>query len=56
MMTSNVFGTIASDHTGYAKVSMLRTIAAGHSECEIVVYLRKTRATLAASGHEYFGA
>jgi predicted ArsR family transcriptional regulator len=40
MMTSNVFGHIAAQNLGYAAVSLDRTIAAGHPECQVTVYLR----------------
>lgn len=39
MMTSNVFGRIAADHVGYARVDLEETIARGSNECRIVVYL-----------------
>lgn len=40
MMTSNVFGHIAAQNLGYAAVDLERTIAAGHPECRVTVYLR----------------
>lgn len=40
MMTSNVFGHIASQNLGYAAVELKRTIAQGASECRVVIYLR----------------
>ena len=39
MMTSNVFGRIAADNTGYARVELERTIATRAKECRIVVHL-----------------
>jgi hypothetical protein len=42
MMTSNIFGHIAAENLGYSKVELQRTIAEGHSECRVVVYLRPT--------------
>ena len=54
MMTSNVFGTIAAQNLGYAKVELDETIARGDSECRIVVYLRKTDEAEQAPGREYF--
>ncbi|MFN0262684.1 methanogen output domain 1-containing protein [Tepidamorphus sp. 3E244] len=39
-MTSNVFGRIAADNLGYARVSLDHTIATGHKQCRIVVYLK----------------
>jgi len=52
MMTSNVFGSIAADSLGYAKVELAETIAAGHAGCRVVVHLTPTAA---AEGREYFG-
>jgi len=56
MMTSNVFGTIASDNLGYAKVSLENTIAAGSDGCRVVVYLRDDADAGDAEGIEYFGS
>ena len=39
MMTSNVFGRIAADNLGYARVELQETIAAGHPGCLVVVHL-----------------
>jgi predicted ArsR family transcriptional regulator len=55
MMTSNVFGTIAADNLGYAKVELRETIGGGGSGCRVVVHLAPTEAAAAATGHEYFG-
>lgn len=54
MMTSNVFGLIASDNLGYAKVSIEEAIALGHQGCRVVVYLQPTEEARAAEGREYF--
>lgn len=54
MMTSNVFGTIAADNVGYAKVELQQTIAKGASECRVVVYLKLTEESEDAEGREYF--
>lgn len=54
MMTSNVFGTIAADNLGYSKVSIEQSIAQGHPECRVVVYLKPTAEAAAAVGREYF--
>jgi predicted ArsR family transcriptional regulator len=56
MMTSNVFGVIASENLGYAKVSIEEAIANGDPGCRVVVYLKKSEATDAADGREYFRA
>lgn len=52
MMTSNVFGRIAADHTGYARVGLHETIARGDQGCKIVVDL--VRGEDEAGGIEYF--
>jgi predicted ArsR family transcriptional regulator len=54
MMTSNVFGTIAAENTGYAKVALEQTIAEGAPECRVVVYLQPQSEARAADGREYF--
>lgn len=54
MMTSNVFGVIAADNLGYAKISLEQTIAQGHPGCRVVVYLKPTPDAEAAKGREYF--
>jgi hypothetical protein len=54
MMTSNVFGSIAAQNLGYAKVSLERTIAEGQPECLVVLYLRPSPESEAAEGREYF--
>lgn len=53
MMTSSVFGGIAANNVGYAKVELQQTIARGHSECRVVVYLRPTSEAEQAPGREY---
>ena len=40
MMTSNVFGSIAAQNLGYARVEIEEAIAMGHSGCRVVVHLR----------------
>lgn len=55
MMTSNVFGTIAAENLGYGKVELRKTIAEGHPECRVVVYLKPTAEAEEAPGREYFG-
>jgi predicted ArsR family transcriptional regulator len=54
MMTSNVFGVIAADNLGYAKVSIEESIALGDPGCRVVVYLKPTPEAQAAQGREYF--
>ncbi|MEM6398816.1 MAG: methanogen output domain 1-containing protein [Cyanobacteria bacterium P01_D01_bin.116] len=54
MMTSNVFGSIAADNLGYAKVELQETIASGDCGCRVVVYLEHTEEAEEAIGREYF--
>ena len=53
MMTSNVFGSIAAENLGYAKVELQETIAAGAPGCRVVVHLKQTAESQAAPGREY---
>jgi predicted ArsR family transcriptional regulator len=55
MMTSNVFGSIAADNLGYAKVVLEETIAQGASGCRVTVYLKPTQEAQETSGREYLG-
>ena len=54
MMTSNVFGVIAADNLGYARVDLEQTIAEGDAACRVVVHLEPTEESLATHGREYF--
>lgn len=54
MMTSNVFGSIAAENLGYAKVVLEQAIARGDSGCRVVVYLLPSEAARQATGREYF--
>jgi predicted ArsR family transcriptional regulator len=54
MMTSNVFGTIAAENLGYAKVVLEQTIAEGDPECRVVVYLKPQPDAHHVDGREYF--
>jgi len=54
MMTSNVFGCIAAQNLGYAKIELRETIAAGHRGCVIGVHLDPVAAEN-VEGREYFG-
>ncbi len=54
MMTSNVFGAIAANNLGYAKVELAETIARGDAGCRVVVYLKPTADAVKAVGREYF--
>lgn len=53
MMTSNVFGSIAAENLGYARVDVEQSIAQRDEGCRIVVYLKPT-ASGSADGREYF--
>lgn len=54
MMTSNVFGVIAADNLGQAKVSLEQTIAEGAGGCRVTIYLKQTAESEAATGRQYF--
>lgn len=54
MMTSNVFGSIAAENLGYAKVALEQTIARGDRGCRVVVYLKPSETAQQANGREYF--
>jgi predicted ArsR family transcriptional regulator len=53
MMTSNVFGAIAAENLGYARVDIEEAIAAGDPGCRVVVHFRP-RETSEPSAREYF--
>ena len=53
MMTSNVFGRIAAQNLGYARVELEETLAQGHSGCRVVIWLDPT-GDPAGDGREYF--
>lgn len=55
MMTSNVFGKISAENTGYARVELNQTIAQGQPECRVTVYFTPT-ADMDADVREYFRA
>ena len=55
MMTSNVFGSIAAQNLGYAKVELRKTLALGHDGCLIAVYLNQAAAD-SVDGREYFAS
>lgn len=56
MMTSNVFGVIAAENLGYARVELKETFAQGHPGCHVVVHLKPPAEAQAARGREYFKA
>jgi hypothetical protein len=53
MMTSNVFGTIASENLGYGKVVLEQTIAQGDAACRVVLHLKRSPEAVSAEGREY---
>jgi predicted ArsR family transcriptional regulator len=53
MMTSNVFGSIAAENLGYARVEIEEAIATGHPGCRVAVYLRP-QPEFDPSAREYF--
>lgn len=54
MMTSNVFGSIAAENLGYAKVELQETIAKHDQGCRVIVHLRATPESARVEGREYF--
>ncbi len=56
MMTSNVFGTIAAQNLGRAKVVLQDTIAQGSAGCRVVIHLKPGPEADAEDGREYFRA
>ena len=56
MMTSNVFGSIAAENLGYAKVVIEQAIARGDAGCRVVVHLKPTAEATAEPGREYYKA
>lgn len=53
MMTSNVFGVIASENIGYAKVSIDESIAINHNRCKVTIYLNPDDPSV---GREYYSS
>lgn len=53
MMTSNVFGRIAADNLGYARVELDETIAGGAPGCRVVVHLAPAT-DVAPNEREYY--
>lgn len=54
MMTSNVFGVIAAENLGYARVELNETIADGHAGCRVTVHLQEPAEGAVVRGREYF--
>jgi predicted ArsR family transcriptional regulator len=53
MMTSNVFGHIAAQNLGYARVEIQEAIARGHPRCIVVVHLKPSD-DVEPDAREYF--
>lgn len=54
MMTSNVFGSIAAEHLGYARVILQETIAKGDGRCRVTLHLTPQSGRPDEHGREYF--
>ena len=54
MMTSNVFGRIAAENLGYAKVAIEEAIATGENRCLVRVMLKNSKQRTSTAGREYF--
>lgn len=53
-MTANVFGHIAAENLGYARVRIDNAIARGDPGCRVLVFLSKTDAPAVAAETEFF--
>jgi len=56
MMTSNVFGVIAAENLGYARVEIEAAIARGDEGCRVVVHLKPSGGGNPTSGRVYVKA
>jgi predicted ArsR family transcriptional regulator len=54
MMTSNVFGRIAAQNLGYARVVLNETIAQGAPGCRVTIHLKPAGVPDGTAGREYF--
>lgn len=54
-MTANVFGFVAAENLGYARVEIPEAIARGDSRCRVIVSLTKSNAPAKESETEFFG-
>lgn len=54
MMTSNVFGRIAAQNLGFARVALEETIARGDAGCRVHVYLDPDNAPEVDGSRDYF--
>lgn len=55
-MTANVFGFVAAENLGYARVEIPEAIARGDPGCRVVINLKKGDAAPTTSETEFFGA
>ncbi|HTE19061.1 MAG TPA: methanogen output domain 1-containing protein [Armatimonadota bacterium] len=54
MMTSNVFGVIAAENLGYARVVLEKAIARGDAGCRVVVHLKPAPDAEPVEGRQYY--
>ncbi len=54
MMTSNVFGRIASEHIGYTSVELAETIARGDDRCRIILRFDPEKPVRTPVTREYY--
>ena len=52
MMTTNLFGRVAADATGYARVKVLESLSRGHGRCHVTVDLERGSE---GDGLEFYG-
>lgn len=55
-MTSSVFGKIASEHFGYARIEIKQSIAKLSNCCRVVIHLEEPPVHGILPGSEYFGS
>lgn len=55
-MTANVFGHIAAENLGYARVGIEEAIARGDTRCRVVIALRQTGEDPAINETDFFGS
>jgi predicted ArsR family transcriptional regulator len=55
-MTANVFGHIAAENLGYARVGIVEAIARGDGRCRVVVSLREVQDEPQANETDFFGS
>lgn len=55
-MTANVFGHIAAENAGYARVGIKEAIARGDTQCHVVISFRKPQEEPQANETDFFGS